>query len=109
MRQNFQSFRGFSATIALRLPLYTVQFRIRSKFKRKFLTTNELNGKRVAILVAHGFERAEMTPPREALEKAGALAYLDMFQLFAIAALLVVPLVWFTRKVTATKEVMAAH
>ena len=50
-----------------------------------------------------------MTPPREALEKAGALAYLDMFQLFAIAALLVVPLVWFTRKVTATKEVMAAH
>lgn len=33
---------------------------------------NELNGKRVAILVTDGFEQIEMTSPREALEKAGA-------------------------------------
>ena len=31
-----------------------------------------LNGKRVAILVAEGFEQAEMVEPRKALEKAGA-------------------------------------
>jgi protease I len=31
-----------------------------------------LNGKRVAILVANGFEQVEMTKPREALDKAGA-------------------------------------
>lgn len=34
--------------------------------------SNELNGKRVAILVADGFEQVEMTGPREALEQAGA-------------------------------------
>ena len=32
----------------------------------------ELNGKRVAILVAEGFEQAEMVGPRKALEEAGA-------------------------------------
>jgi protease I len=31
-----------------------------------------LNGKRVAIIVTDGFEQIEMTGPREALEKAGA-------------------------------------
>ena len=31
-----------------------------------------LNGKRVAIVVANGFEQIEMTDPREALEAAGA-------------------------------------
>ena len=31
-----------------------------------------LNGKRVAIIVTDGFEQIEMTSPREALEKAGA-------------------------------------
>lgn len=33
---------------------------------------NELNGKRVAILVAEGFEQVELTEPRKALEQAGA-------------------------------------
>jgi protease I len=32
----------------------------------------ELNGKRVAMLVAEGFEQVEMTEPRKALEDAGA-------------------------------------
>jgi protease I len=32
----------------------------------------ELEGKRVAILVANGFEQVEMTEPRKALEQAGA-------------------------------------
>ncbi len=32
----------------------------------------ELQGKRVAIIVTDGFEQVEMTAPREALEKAGA-------------------------------------
>ena len=36
------------------------------------MATNELNGKRVAILVANGFELVEMTEPRRALEEAGA-------------------------------------
>jgi len=35
------------------------------------MTTN-LNGKRVAILVANGFEQVELTGPKEALEAAGA-------------------------------------
>ena len=34
--------------------------------------SNELNGKRVAIIVTDGFEQVELTSPREALEKAGA-------------------------------------
>jgi protease I len=33
---------------------------------------NELTGKRVAILLADGFEQVEMTGPREALDQAGA-------------------------------------
>lgn len=33
---------------------------------------SNLNGKKVAILVADGFEQVEMTEPKEALEKAGA-------------------------------------
>jgi protease I len=33
---------------------------------------NKLNGKKVAILVADGFEQVEMTKPRQALEDAGA-------------------------------------
>ena len=33
---------------------------------------DKLNGTRVAILVDNGFERAEMTEPRKALEEAGA-------------------------------------
>src|SRR5581483_2892546 len=32
----------------------------------------ELNGKKVAILVADGFEQVELTKPREALDAAGA-------------------------------------
>lgn len=36
----------------------------------------QLDGKRVAILVANGFEQAEMTEPRKALEQAGAKAEL---------------------------------
>jgi protease I len=36
------------------------------------MASNELNGKKVAILVADGFEQVEMTKPREALENAGA-------------------------------------
>ena len=34
--------------------------------------TNKLEGKKVAILVADGFEQVEMTEPRKALEEAGA-------------------------------------
>jgi protease I len=33
---------------------------------------NNLNGKKVAILVANGFEQIELTEPKEALEEAGA-------------------------------------
>jgi protease I len=35
---------------------------------------NELNGKRVAILVENGFEQVELTEPKQALEAAGANA-----------------------------------
>jgi putative intracellular protease/amidase len=34
--------------------------------------SNELKGKRIAILVADGFEQVEMTEPRRALDQAGA-------------------------------------
>jgi protease I len=34
--------------------------------------SNQLNGKKIAILVDNGFEEVEMTEPRKALEKAGA-------------------------------------
>jgi protease I len=36
------------------------------------IMSNELNGKRIAILVENGFEQVEMTEPRKALEAAGA-------------------------------------
>src|SRR5438552_12984505 len=35
-------------------------------------STERLDGKKVAILVADGFEQVEMTEPRKALEEAGA-------------------------------------
>jgi protease I len=37
--------------------------------------SNELAGKRVAILVAHGFEEVELTEPKRALEAAGAKTF----------------------------------
>ncbi len=36
------------------------------------LMARKLDGKRVAILVADGFEQVEMTKPREALDESGA-------------------------------------
>ncbi len=42
----------------------------------KSKTNGKLAGKRVAILVADGFEQVEMTEPKAALEKAGAEAVL---------------------------------
>ena len=36
------------------------------------LMARKLDGKKVAILVADGFEQVEMTKPREALDEAGA-------------------------------------
>ncbi len=36
------------------------------------MTEHNLNGKKVAILVAHGFEQVELTEPRKALRDAGA-------------------------------------
>jgi len=35
----------------------------------------KLKGKRVAILVTHGFEQVELTEPRKALQEAGATAH----------------------------------
>jgi protease I len=35
-----------------------------------------LDGKKVAILVTDGFEQAELTGPKEALEKAGAQTHI---------------------------------
>jgi protease I len=37
---------------------------------------NQLNGKRVAILVEKGFEQVELTEPRRALQEAGAQAHI---------------------------------
>ena len=37
--------------------------------------SNELAGKKVAILVAHGFEEVELTEPKKALEEAGAKTF----------------------------------
>lgn len=39
---------------------------------------DSLKGKRVAILVTDGFEQVELTGPKEALEKAGATAEIDL-------------------------------
>ena len=36
----------------------------------------QLNGKKVAILVAHGFEQVELTEPKQALEQAGAQTHI---------------------------------
>ncbi len=37
---------------------------------------NTLEGKKVAILVANGFEQVELTKPKQALEEAGAIAHI---------------------------------
>ena len=37
------------------------------------MSKTQLDGAKVAILVADGFEQAEMTEPRKALEAAGAV------------------------------------
>lgn len=42
--------------------------------KERQKVNNNLNGKKVAILIADGFEQVEMTEPRKALEAAGASA-----------------------------------
>ncbi len=39
---------------------------------RRTSMAGKLDGKKVAILVADGFEQVEMTKPRDALEEAGA-------------------------------------
>lgn len=38
--------------------------------------SNDLNGKKVAILIENGFEQVEMTAPREALDQAGAETFI---------------------------------
>jgi protease I len=45
-----------------------------------FVMATQLNGKRVAILVADGFEQVEMTEPRKALDQAGAKTTLISLQ-----------------------------
>ena len=40
------------------------------------MSNHDLNGKKVAILVADGFEQVELTSPKEALEKAGATVHI---------------------------------
>ena len=40
------------------------------------MAEHDLSGKKVAILVAHGFEQVELTEPREALQEAGAEAHI---------------------------------
>jgi protease I len=42
----------------------------------KKLMKHDLHGKKVAILVAHGFEQSELEKPRQALTEAGALTYI---------------------------------
>src|SRR5712691_7911348 len=42
------------------------------KFNQGTFMVKKLDGKKVAILVADGFEQVEMTEPREALDEAGA-------------------------------------
>jgi hypothetical protein len=43
-----------------------------NKIQREEILMGKLDGRKVAILVTDGFELAEMTKPREALEEAGA-------------------------------------
>jgi protease I len=45
----------------------------RNKNSKERKMTNRLDGKKIAILVAHGFEESEMTEPKKALEEAGAI------------------------------------
>src|SRR6266566_5645557 len=45
---------------------------MQNKIQREEIVMGKLDGKKVAILVADGFEQVEMTKPREALEEAGA-------------------------------------
>ena len=40
------------------------------------MAEHDLSGKKVAILVAHGFEQVELTEPKRALEEAGAEAHI---------------------------------
>ena len=40
------------------------------------MAEHDLTGKKVAILVAHGFEQVELTEPKKALEEAGAEAHI---------------------------------
>jgi protease I len=46
---------------------------ISSSYKEKRMNAKALMGKKVAILVADGFEQVELTEPKKALEAAGAL------------------------------------
>lgn len=48
----------------------------RNSRRRKYIMANELNGMKVAILVADGFEQVEVREPRKALEQAGAQVHL---------------------------------
>jgi protease I len=43
-----------------------------NRFFEEILMNEQLNGKKVAILVTDGFEQVELTEPRQALEDAGA-------------------------------------
>ena len=40
------------------------------------MAQQQLNGKKVAILVENGFEQVELTEPRQALEQAGAVTHI---------------------------------
>src|ERR1700719_2424868 len=56
------------------LPAHFADTRLPSQMhsRRKEMTTGTLQGKKVAILVADGFEQVELTEPRKALDQAGA-------------------------------------
>jgi protease I len=47
---------------------------------RRCVMQGQLSGKKVAILIADGFEQVEMTEPRQALEQAGAATELISFK-----------------------------
>jgi MFS transporter, DHA2 family, multidrug resistance protein len=42
-------------------------------------------------------------------QQAGMLAYMDMYRLFALASILVLPLAFLMKKGTVDKELMTAH
>jgi len=55
------------------MPRLTLRFKEQSpNFREAHLAAQQLNGKRVAILVTDGFEEVELIKPREALNQAGA-------------------------------------